>query len=175
MSSGTHFQNSKTALFCFLQDQFLDGRDRNRALNGSTRSLASTHPMLATTTISAPGFGGHFGGQSPDGTLRHHLTGGTEGISLSSKVHTVILTGTNNHAHGSSKKTPRSLWHLLVHYGLIIWNRRVGVHNRSHVLERGCTHPPTSILLKVFGLELLFQQLQKVVKCFFWQADSQWL
>ncbi len=81
-----------------ISPSFLDGRDRNRALNGSTRSLASTHPMLAGTTsaTAAPGtgYGGHYGGQSPVGeTLRHHLT--SEGASLSSKVHTVILSGNN--------------------------------------------------------------------------------
>ena len=99
---------------------FVDGQrahriDRNGVLNGSTRSLASTHPMLAgatTTTTSASvaaaaaasaaasgglggggGFGGgHYNGQSPVGeTLRHHLT--SEGTSLSTKVHTVILSG----------------------------------------------------------------------------------
>ena len=96
---------------------FVDGQrahrtDRNGVLNGSTRSLASNHPMLAgatTTTTSASaaaaavsaaaagglggGFGGgHYNGQSPVGeTLRHHLT--SEGTSLSTKVHTVILSG----------------------------------------------------------------------------------
>ena len=71
-------------------------------LNGSSRSLASTHPMLT-------GFGGHYtpghvglsghGGPSPGSqgmgeTLRHHLGGaGAAGTSLSSKVHTVILSG----------------------------------------------------------------------------------
>ena len=96
---------------------FLDGQrgDRNRVLNGSTRSLASNHPMLGaygghggpgngapatnlTTTsavaasAAAGGFGGHYNGQSPVGeTLRHHLT--SEGTSLSTKVHTVILSG----------------------------------------------------------------------------------
>ena len=36
--------------------------------------------------------GGHYNGQSPVGeTLRHHLT--SEGTSLSTKVHTVILSG----------------------------------------------------------------------------------
>ena len=56
--------------------------------------------MLATST-SAPGFGHytfgatahHNGGQSPGGveSLRHHLS--AEATSLTSKVHTVILTG----------------------------------------------------------------------------------
>ena len=80
---------------------FLDRVDRrDRKLNGSSRSIASTHPMLATST-SAPGFGHytfgatahHNGGQSPGGveSLRHHLS--AEATSLTSKVHTVILTG----------------------------------------------------------------------------------
>ena len=78
-------------------------RDRpHRALNGSSRSLASTHPMLTGFgghyTAGNVGLGGgHLGGQSPGNaqamgeTLRHHLE--ASGTSLSSKVHTVILSG----------------------------------------------------------------------------------
>ena len=93
-------QKSNAFFFYFLQqatfnDQsFLERADRrDRKLNGSTRSMASTHPMLATST-SAPGMGGHhyLGGQSPvRESFRHHLS--AEATSLTSKVHTVILTG----------------------------------------------------------------------------------
>ena len=120
---------SKTLIFILqlaaTSPTFVDGQrahriDRNGVLNGSTRSLASNHPMLAgatTTTTSASaaaaaaasaaaagglggggGFGGgHYNGQSPVGeTLRHHLT--SEGTSLSTKVHTVILSGNIPHS-----------------------------------------------------------------------------
>ena len=64
--------------------------------------------MLATST-SAPGFGHynfgatahHNGGQSPGRgveSLRHHLS--AEATSLTSKVHTVILTGKRKKAKG---------------------------------------------------------------------------
>ena len=62
--------------------------------------MASTHPMLAgvtsTSTHPGPYIGGGGGGgvgQSPDirGSLRQHLS--AEASSLTSKVHTVILTG----------------------------------------------------------------------------------
>ena len=117
-----YYLNSKIVIFILqlaaTSPTFVDGQrahriDRNGVLNGSTRSLASNHPMLAgatTTTTSASaaaaaaasaaaagglggGFGGgHYNGQSPVGeTLRHHLT--SEGTSLSTKVHTVILSG----------------------------------------------------------------------------------
>ena len=79
-------------------------------LNGSSRSLASTHPMLTGFGGTGHYTGGHvalhgghvvgIGGQSPGSpamgeTLRRHLGGaaGAAGTSLSSKVHTVILSG----------------------------------------------------------------------------------
>ena len=72
---------------------------RDRKLNGSSRSMASTHPMLAgagtsTSTHPGPYIGGGGIGQSPDmrgSSLRQHLS--AEASSLTSKVHTVILTG----------------------------------------------------------------------------------
>ena len=83
------------------EHSFLDRVDhqRDRKLNGSSRSMASTHPMLAgvtsTSTHPGPYIGGGGGGvgQSPDirGSLRQHLS--AEASSLTSKVHTVILTG----------------------------------------------------------------------------------
>ena len=134
----TFLRTTKLFSFCFLQvggNRYLDGQQQQQppsgntlhrggggtgdrlphrtlnGLNGSSRSLASTHPMLT-------GFGGHgghytgghvalhgghvvgIGGQSPGSpamgeTLRHHLGGaaGAAGASLSSKVHTVILSG----------------------------------------------------------------------------------
>jgi len=84
------------------EHSFLERVDhqRDRKLNGSSRSMASTHPMLAgvtsTSTHPGPYIGGGGGGgvgQSPDirGSLRQHLS--AEASSLTSKVHTVILTG----------------------------------------------------------------------------------
>ena len=78
------------------EHSFLERVDhqRDRKLNGSSRSMASTHPMLAgaasTSTHPGPYIGGD--GQSPvRGSLRQHLS--AEASSLTSKVHTVILTG----------------------------------------------------------------------------------
>ena len=102
---------------------------RDRKLNGSTRSMASTHPMLATST-SAPGMGGHhygLGGQSPvRESFRHHLS--AEATSLTSKVHTVILTGKfyNSLIHSTGQGTkigPHSpeIFHLLK-WLKMLWN-----------------------------------------------------
>ena len=78
------------------EHSFLERVDhqRDRKLNGSSRSMASTHPMLvgaaSTSTHPGPYIGGV--GQSPvRGSLRQHLS--AEASSLTSKVHTVILTG----------------------------------------------------------------------------------
>ncbi len=78
-------------LYFSQESHQIDGRDRTRILNGSSRSLASTHPMLATATSGGLGVGGQYGDQSP-GPM-HHFATTADGMSLSSKVHTVILTG----------------------------------------------------------------------------------
>ena len=63
----------------------------------TTTTSASAAAAAAASAAAAGGLGGgfgggHYNGQSPVGeTLRHHLT--SEGTSLSTKVHTVILSG----------------------------------------------------------------------------------
>ena len=63
----------------------------------TTTSASAAAAAAASAAAAAGGLGGfgggHYNGQSPVGeTLRHHLT--SEGTSLSTKVHTVILSGT---------------------------------------------------------------------------------
>ena len=67
-------------------------------LAGATTTTTSASAAAAAVSAAAAGGlgggfgGGHYNGQSPVGeTLRHHLT--SEGTSLSTKVHTVILSG----------------------------------------------------------------------------------
>ena len=67
----------------------------------TTTSASAAAAAAASAAAAAGGLGGfgggHYNGQSPVGeTLRHHLT--SEGTSLSTKVHTVILSGNIPHS-----------------------------------------------------------------------------